>query len=68
MSTIIYINTDHKITDEKKEKKRKLKKRAKIKPAKEVKESSLDEYLQTSEHESLEQLLIRFLYGFVIPM
>jgi len=68
MSTIIYINTDQKITDKTKDKKKKLKKRAKNKPSREAEEISLDEYLQKSDHESLEQLLVRFLYGFVIPI
>lgn len=71
MSTIIYIKTEQKTIDkrkEKKKKKKKLKKRAKIKPVREAKESSLDEYLHKSDHESLEQLFCRFVYGFIIPL
>ncbi|MGK7922157.1 MAG: hypothetical protein AB4080_19340 [Trichodesmium sp.] len=67
-TTIIYINIEQQETEKVKTKNKKLKKRAKIKPPREAQETSLDEYLQKSDHESLEELLVRFVYGFIIPI
>ncbi|NEN91717.1 MAG: hypothetical protein F6K48_23555 [Okeania sp. SIO3H1] len=64
MSTLIY--TEQKKSQHIKPKKH-LKKRAKIKAIK-SEENLVDEYCQKSEPESFHDLLIRFIYGFIVPL
>ncbi|MGD1713130.1 hypothetical protein [Dapis sp. BLCC M172] len=49
-------------------KKKHIKKRAKIKPKAKVEEDLVETYWHQSDHESFQNLLMRFIYGFVIPL
>ncbi|MDY7002530.1 MAG: hypothetical protein SWX82_00780 [Cyanobacteriota bacterium] len=64
MSTLIY-------TEQKKsqqiEPKKHLNKKAKIKAIK-SEENLVDEYWHKSDHKSFNDLLIRFIYGFIVPL
>ncbi|NES06596.1 MAG: hypothetical protein F6K22_29525 [Okeania sp. SIO2F4] len=51
-----------------KPKKKHLKKRAQIKPTGKAEEDLIDSYFDKSEHESFQHLLVRFIYGFVLPL
>ncbi|NEQ76365.1 MAG: hypothetical protein F6K23_26995 [Okeania sp. SIO2C9] len=73
MSSLIYtqqkyilIHTEQKKSQHIKPKKH-LKKRAKIKPIK-SEENLVDEYCHKSEPESFHDLLMRFIYGFIVPL
>ncbi|MGD1701277.1 hypothetical protein [Dapis sp. BLCC M229] len=75
MSTITYtekkytlIQTEPKKYKQIKPKKKHLKKRAKIKPKGKAKEDSVEAYWHQSDHESFQDLLVRFIYGLVIPL
>lgn len=62
------IKTEPKKSKGIKPKKKHLKKRAKIKPVEKAEEDLVEAYLDKSDHESFEDLLVRFMYGLVIPL
>ncbi|NEQ38697.1 MAG: hypothetical protein F6K40_21465 [Okeania sp. SIO3I5] len=64
----ILINTEQKKSQQIKQKKKHKQKRANIIPKAKSEENSLDEYLHTSGHESFQDLLVRFIYGFILPL
>ncbi|MEM1169408.1 MAG: hypothetical protein AAGJ08_10135 [Cyanobacteria bacterium P01_H01_bin.35] len=49
-------------------KKKHIKKRAKSKPKAKVEEDLVEAYWHQSDHESFQDVLMRFIYGFVIPL
>lgn len=75
MSTIIYteqkyilIHTEQKKYQQLKPNKKLLRKKEKIKTEAQKEENSVDEYWHKSEPESFQDLLVRFIYGFIIPL
>ncbi len=62
------IQTEPKKSKQIKPKKKHLKKRAKIKPKEKAEEDLVEAYWHQSDHESFQDLLVRFIYGLVIPL
>ena len=64
----ILIHTKPKKSQQIKQKKKHKQKRANIIPKAKSEENSLDEYLHKSDHESFQDLLVRFIYRFIVPL
>ncbi len=62
------IQTEPKKSKQIKPKKKHLKKRANIKPTGKVEEDLVEAYLDKSEHESFQHLLVRFIYALALPL
>ncbi|MGD1805004.1 hypothetical protein ACP6PL_06130 [Dapis sp. BLCC M126] len=62
------IQTEPKKSKQIKPKKKNLKKRAKIEPKGKAEEDLVETYWHQSDHESFQDLLVRFIYGLVVPL